>query len=170
MLSNEQIELRKKLMRRLIWKAPLIIGLMSFAVWWQSRKEIEPQREMPAVSAISAAALAGNWHAQISYPSGAKYDEQFFFQPEGAKLFGTASFLGVKHGIEDGEIVGETLMFKVRFEEASDSATQLRWNRYEGMIVGAEIRMKVFDDKGNVPVEFSLTQASGVSIEKYSRR
>ena len=38
---NPRLELRKKLMRRLIWKAPLILGLVSFAVWWQVRQDAE---------------------------------------------------------------------------------------------------------------------------------
>ncbi len=41
----------------------------------------------------------------------------FLFQPEGAKLFGTASFLGAKRGIEEGKIEGESISFIVRFQE-----------------------------------------------------
>ena len=94
----------------------------------------------------------------MTYPWGAKYAEHFFFQPEGDKLFGTASFLGVKRGIEDGQIIGETVTFSVGFEEISGSTTRLRRNRYEGKLSGNEIRLKIVDDQGNAPVETVLTK------------
>ena len=89
--------LRKKLLRRLIWKAPLIFLLMFFAVWRQVRTERGTQ---PSSSAGSKAALfTGRWNGEVIYPWGDKYSEEFLFQPEGDKLFGTASFLGMKRGM-----------------------------------------------------------------------
>jgi hypothetical protein len=32
-------ELRRRLLRRLVWKVPLILLLVSFAIWWQWRNE-----------------------------------------------------------------------------------------------------------------------------------
>jgi hypothetical protein len=156
-------ELRRRLLRRLAWKAPLIVVLVFFAIWWQWKKESEqPLRtEAQSAAAKSAAAFAGIWSGAITYPWGAKYTEQFFFQPEGDRIFGTAMFLGSKRGIEDGVVVGETVSFRVRFEELMDGVSKVRWNRYEGKIVGSEVLLKVYDDKGNPPVEFKLAKREG---------
>ena len=40
--DNWKAELRQRLRRRLVWKIPLIILLVSFAVWWQWRKDAVP--------------------------------------------------------------------------------------------------------------------------------
>jgi hypothetical protein len=162
--AEKKLAVRKRLFKRLLWKAPIILFLVSFAVWWQWRKEQEQPatNQNPVVDPKISGAFAGNWSAEINYPWGVKATEQFFFQPEGAKLFGTASFLGVKRGIEEGEIVGDTMLFKVRFEEMAGGTTRLRWNRYEGKLQGKEIRLRIIDDKGSPPVEVTLSQAGGV--------
>jgi hypothetical protein len=91
-VSDPRAALRKKLLRRLWWKVPVIFLLVAFAVWWQWRQEREQelrsQRPSPA-----AGAIAGTWSGEVKYGWGDKYNEVFLFQPEGAKLFGTASFL-----------------------------------------------------------------------------
>ncbi|MGH7929446.1 MAG: hypothetical protein ACREQV_16780 [Candidatus Binatia bacterium] len=87
---------------------------------------------------------------------GTKYAEQFFFQPEGSRLYGTASFLGYKRGIEDGKIEGDGLSFRVRYEEVSGNVSLNRVNRYSGKIAGAAIRFRLQDDKGGAPVEFVM--------------
>ncbi|HWH79035.1 MAG TPA: hypothetical protein VNT76_16750, partial [Candidatus Binatus sp.] len=160
--NEKKLAVRKRLFRRLLWKAPIILLLISFAVWWQWHKEQEQSRgsQNSVVVSRNTAAFAGDWSAEISYPWGVKMNEQFFFQPEGDKIFGTASFLGVKRGIEEGQFVGETMFFKVRYEEVADSTTRLRWNRYEGQLVSKEIHLKLFDDKGSPPVEVTLIQTS----------
>lgn len=155
--SDWKIELRQRLVRRLAWKLPLIALLVSFAIWWQWSRDAERPRSGQISSA--AAAIAGTWSGEVTYPSGAKYTEQFFFQPEGDKLYGTAMFLQAKRGIEDGKIAGETISFQVQFEEVIDSMARTRWNRYEGKLAGAEIRLRILDDKGNPPVEMTLSKA-----------
>jgi hypothetical protein len=109
--------------------------------------------------------LAGSWTAEVTYGSGERRREQFFFQPEGDKLFGTVSFHGTKRGIEDGKIAGSNILFYVGFEEVVNSATQARVNRYEGTLLGNEIHLKLFDDAGNPPVEFSLVKSDGQSSD-----
>ncbi len=149
----------------MVWKAPLIIALVSFAVWWQLRHNIErgADNKSPAANSQLSSLLAGSWTAEVSYGSGERQREQFFFQPEGAKLYGTVTFLGTKRGIEDGKIAGAMFSFNVRFEEVTDSATQVRVNRYEGTLVGNGLHLKLFDVRGNAPVEFSLVASNGVS-------
>ncbi len=157
--SDARDELRKKLLRRMVWKVPLIFLLMSLAVWWQTSKEnAAPPAARTGQAPSKAAAFTGAWQGEVAYPWGAKYTEHFLFQPEGDKLFGTASFLGAKRGIESGQIVGETVTFSVGFEEISGSTTRLRRNRYEGKLAGNEIRLKIMDDQGNAPVEMTLAK------------
>ena len=148
-------------MRRLIWKAPLIIALVSFAAWWQLKHNTErgPVKESTAVNSQLSSRLAGSWDAQVPYGSAERRREQFFFQPEGDRLFGTASFLGTKRGIEDGRIAGSTISFYVTFDELVNGATRQRRHRYEGSLVGAAVQLKLFDDEGNPPVEFTLAKS-----------
>ncbi len=152
-------------MRRLIWKLPLIVALVSFAVWWQLKHNTlpAPDRESPAANSKVSAVLAGSWTADVTYNSGARHREQFFFQAEGHRLYGTASFQGTKRGIEDGKIAGSVISFSVGFEEIANGATQARVNRYEGTLLGDEIHVKLFDDAGNPPVEFRLVKNNGAS-------
>jgi hypothetical protein len=150
---------RERLLKRLWWKAPVIFVLVSFAVWWQWRQEeaakVASQAVTPGMSKV-AQSVSGAWQGEVAYSWGAKYTEQFFFQPEGSRLYGTASFLGHKRGIEDGRIDGEGFSFSVRYEEVLDNVAAGRINRYRGKVAGSEIQFRMHDDKGGVPVEFVM--------------
>ena len=155
-LEEQRTKLRKKRLRRLIWKVPLILVLISFAVWWESlRRQPNGDTKVEAF----AAAFTGSWAGDVSYSWGAKYNEPFFFQPEGSKLFGTAGFLGVKRGIEEGRIQGETISFYLRYEEVSGGESRERKNYYWGKLNGQEILMRVQDDRGNPAVEWVLRKS-----------
>jgi hypothetical protein len=158
MQSKEQIELRKKLMRRLVWKAPLIIALVTFAAWWESQQEAKKNSpgKSPVVSAEIIQRLTGSWQAEVNYPGRGKFTEQFLFQHEGSILFGTASYMALKHGIEEGRINGESLSFFIRFNEAVDNVNQEHKTYYWGTVAGGQIHLRVQDDRGDQPVEFSL--------------
>jgi hypothetical protein len=155
--GDPRTELRKKLLRRLVWKVPVILALVVFAVWWQWKKESE-QNAIPEVSAPVAAALTGSWSGEVTYSWGEKFQEEFFFQPENGKLFGSASFLAAKRGIEGGKIESESISFFVRFREISGEATSDHKNYYWGKLAGDKIQMRLQDDRGNPPVEFLLTK------------
>ena len=155
--DERRMEFRKKRLRRLIWKVPLIILLISFAVWWEGRRQhanddthVEP----------AAVVFTGSWAGDVTYGWGAKYSEPFFFQPEGNKLFGTAGFLGAKRGIEEGKIEGGTISFLVRFEEETSGKRRERKNYYRGELNGrGEILMRMHDDRGNPAVEWVLRKS-----------
>ena len=158
MRDDPRTALRKKLLRRLIWKAPLIFLLVFFAVWWQMRTERATQ---PSSNAGSKAALfTGSWNGEVIYPWGEKHNEEFFFQPEGDKLFGSASFLGMKRGIEDGKIDGDKLSFFVRFDEGSGAQTLQHKNYYWGQIADSRLSMRLQDSRGNPPVDFILRKSN----------
>ena len=158
--STRKVEMRQRLRRQLVWEVPLTIFLVSVAIWWQWRRdsEVPVSAQSFGIAAKTAAAIAGTWSGHVTYPWGAKYTEQFFFQPEGDSVFGTAMFLQSKRGIENGKVVGDTISFQVRFEETNNGTTRTRWNRYEGKLAGAEIRLRILDDIGNPPVEITLTK------------
>lgn len=152
-------------MRRLIWKLPVIIALVSFAVWWQLKHNTErgADKELTAANSQFATLLAGSWAADVTYASGERHREQFFFQPEGDRLYGTASFLGTKRGIEDGKIAGGQVLFGVRVDDVVDQVVREHRLRYEAKLDGMELQAKLFDDKGNPPVQFRLAK-----IEEFS--
>jgi len=161
-VEDPRAALRKKLLRRLWWKVPVIFLLVTFAVWWQWRQEreeeLKAQRPSPA-----AGAIAGTWSGEVKYDWGDKYNEVFLFQPEGTKLFGTASFLGAKRGIEDGKIDGESISFIVRFQELAGDTTRDHKNYYWGKLNGKEILLRIQDDRGSPPVDFVLRKSAAAN-------
>lgn len=159
-------EMRQRLRRRLVWKIPLIVLLVAFAVWWQWRQQAAntPALTVTRNSDSFAAKLTGRWRGEAIYPWNAKYQEEFFFTPEAQTLFGTASFIGIKRGIEEGRIIGETITFKVRFEETAGDGTRLGTNRYEGRLSGENLLIKFFDEAGSPPVEIKLSRYGDAEI------
>jgi hypothetical protein len=155
-------ELRRRLLRRLAWKVPLILLLVSFAVWWQWRKESE-RNPSSGASARAGAAFTGSWSGEVTYSWGEQFKEEFFFQQENGKLFGNASFLGARRGIEEGKVEGENILFFVRFQEVSGGTTTEHKNTYWGRLTGEKIQMRLQDDRGNPPVEFVLNKSPALS-------
>lgn len=153
---QERLQQRKK---ALLWKAPLVCALVAFAIWWQARQS-QPPQTAPTVNAPMAGQFAGTWSADLTYHWDAKHKESFFFQPEGNRLYGTASFLGAKRGIDDGKIEGEEIFFSVRFQEESSAGRRDRKNYYAGKIDGTAIRFRMQDDRGSPPLEFIATKVA----------
>jgi hypothetical protein len=153
--ADPRAELRQRLLRRLRWKLPTIFLLVSFAVWWQWRQEQAVRLKSEALTK-AASAYTGAWAGDVTYSWGARYQEEFFFQPEGNELFGTASFLAAKRGIEDGKVEGDRISFVVRFQEVSDGATRDHKNYYWGKLDGRQILLRMQDDRGSPPLEWVL--------------
>jgi hypothetical protein len=157
MQDDRNTALRKKLLRRLVWKAPLIFLLVFFAVWWQMRAERGIQSSSSA--GVNAALFTGSWNGEVSYRSGDRYREEFLFQPEGDKLFGTASFLGIRRGFQEGRVDGDKISFFVQFDERSEDQTVPNKVYYWGQIAGDQVAMRLQDSRGNPPVDFLLRKA-----------
>ena len=149
--------LRKTLFRRLLWKVPLILLLVSFALWWQWSKE---QSRETSFNAAANAAFTGEWAGEVTYPWGVKHNERFTFKPDGNTLFGAAGFLGRERGIEDGKLEGDSISFSIRFEELSGTEKRERKNRYWGKLTGRIIAMRMQDDSGDPAVEWTLTKSA----------
>lgn len=159
--GNHQTVLQHR-KRALLWKAPLVLALVVFAVWWQGRQNRQSHPDDSALSAQGAKvaqSLAGHWSANVTYGWGATHAENFFFQPEGERIYGTASFLAAKRGIDDGKIIGDEITFSVRFQETSSQGNRDRKNYYGGKITGNEIRFRLQDDRGSPPLEFTATKS-----------
>lgn len=154
-ISDERAALRRKLLRRLWWKAPIIFLLVAFAAWWQTRQDRNEQVKTEN-SVAASAAITGTWSGEVTYGWGDRHGEQFLFQAEGTKLFGTASFLGAKRGIEEGRIEGDNFSFFIRFQEVSGDTTTEHKNYYWGKLEANEVRLRIQDDRGNPPVEARL--------------
>ena len=143
--------------RRKIWGGPVALLLIVGALWWQwaqTQKQSQVGTAKPGVHSPAAAAISGVWQGEVAYSWGPTYTERFLFQVEGDKLFGTASFLAFKRGIEDGRIDGDTISFTVRFSEALEGLSTERTNRYMGVLSGGEIHFRMQEDKGSPPIEF----------------
>ncbi|HEY7554588.1 MAG TPA: toll/interleukin-1 receptor domain-containing protein [Candidatus Binatia bacterium] len=153
---------RARLWKRLLWKVPLILLLVSFAVWWQWRQEQTGQPapgSAPAEISRMATAIGGVWEGEVTYSWGAKYKERFFFQPEGDKLFGTATFLGAKRGIEEGRIGGDQISFSVRFEEMLGGVTREVRNYYTARIIENGVSLRIQDSRGTPSMEFKIIRS-----------
>jgi hypothetical protein len=155
--GDPRAELRQRLLRRLRWKLPIIFLLVSFAVWWQWRQEEAVRLKSEALTK-AASAFTGAWAGDVTYSWGARYQEEFFFQPEGDRLFGSASFLGAKRGIEEGKVEGGDISFVVRFQEVSDGATRDHKNYYWGKLESGQFLLRMQDDRGSPPLEWVLTK------------
>ncbi len=121
-----------------------------------------------AVAALAVAALAailvtrggappdgigGDWRSDVAYSWGARTTERFRFRVDGETVNGTASFLGVPRGIQDGRLTAGRLTFRTRIDAGPGSP--LFWNSYRGRVDGAAIRFLLQDDRGSPPLEFT---------------
>ena len=117
--------------RRKIWGGVAILLVMA-ALYWQWNQSHKQRGSGNALSGVNSAAAISGWWKEVTYGWGPRYTEQFLFQTEGDKLFGTASFLAFKRGIEDGRIEGDKISFTVRFQTVSEGMTSEHKNRYLG--------------------------------------
>jgi hypothetical protein len=147
--------------RRKIWGGVALLLVMA-ALYWQWNQSHKQRGMGNALSGVnSAAAISGVWQGEVAYSGGSTYTERFLFQAEGDKLFGTASFLTFKRGIEDGRIDGDKISFTVRFQTVSEDMTTEHKNRYVGSVSGNQIHFRMQDDRGNPPVEFVAGKENG---------
>jgi hypothetical protein len=138
--------------RRTAWGAAGLLGLALAGAWlWHLR---EPAR--PAVN--------GPWVAEVTYDwPGANYRESFDFEGDGTELRGSAGFLGVPRGIEQGQVAERRLSFVTRSAELGGAETV---HRYSGQLVDGEIRFSLQTEGGStphVPVTFVARRADAGS-------
>jgi hypothetical protein len=108
--------------------------------------------------------LEGEWSAPVTYSWGDKYTERFTFRVDGNEVLGTASFLGVRRGIRDGTLKGNTVAFTMSTKEVSrdwNNPTDVE-HRYRGRISGDVITFYMQSEGGSssIPIEFAATRVS----------
>ena len=142
--------------RRKLWGGVALLLVMAalFWQWNQFHKQRVRGDAATGLNSPAVAALSGWWTGEVAYGWGARYTERFLFQPEGDKLYGIASFLAFKRGIEDGRVEGDKIFFTVRFQTVSEGMTSEHKNSYLGMVSGNQIHFRMQDDRGNPPIEF----------------
>jgi tetratricopeptide (TPR) repeat protein len=104
--------------------------------------------------------LVGEWSADVTYSWGAKYSERFTFKLDGNDVFGTASFLRVRRGIQRGSLSGNSIQFQTQTEEISGDRTRTVTHRYRGTISGNIITFFMQSDgaSSSEPIEFTANR------------
>jgi hypothetical protein len=108
--------------------------------------------------------INGEWTAEITYDwSDRKFTETFTFGGEKEAVHGTASFLGVKRGIVEGNVVKGQLEFVTKTQAFSGDFDNQKEvvHRYLGKIVENEIQFVLQMEGGfstNVPLEFTASK------------
>ena len=85
--------------------------------------------------------------------------EIFTFNGDGTEVHGTASFLGTKRGILEGELGKDKIQFITKTQEVLGSqAPSLSLHRYRGKILRDEIKFVMQTEGGyseHIPIEFT---------------
>ena len=133
------------------------------AWWWSSRRAPAPAAADDS-SPTSRPAVNGRWQAEVEYDwPNARFSERFEFGGEGSSLHGSAGFLGVPRGIEEGRVDAGGVSFVTRSAETSGDARRDTVHRYAGRRVGDDELRFTMQTEGaatpHVPVQFVARRA-----------
>jgi hypothetical protein len=130
---------RRAVVPRAVLIALLVLLATAAALWWLLRP-LPP--DMPVAGATARAPVNGRWQAAVRYDwPGADFTETLDLQGEGRTLAGTASFLRVPRGIEQGELDGATLRFVTRSSEQQGGSERAVTHRWQGRLDGDVLRL-----------------------------
>lgn len=100
-----------------------------------------------------APAVIGDWHAEVVYEDGGRFDERYVLRLTGSALSGSASYRGARRALEEGELGGDTVSFSVRTRERrGDEQVELR-HVYTGTLEDGALRF-VLETPGAAPITF----------------
>lgn len=114
--------------------------------WWASRPERTPRKpQRPQnVPAATRAAINGRWLADVVYDwPNANFTERLALAGEGDEITGSVSFLRVPRTIVDGRVTAQGLRFATRSTEVSGGTERELTHRYQGQLVGDELRLQM---------------------------
>lgn len=97
-------------------------------------------------------AINGRWAAQLRYDwPNADYEERFEFSGQGRQLSGTASFLRVPRGVQQGQVQADHISFVTRSGEMTGDGQPERTleHRYEGRLVGDRLELLMVTSGGS---------------------
>lgn len=129
------------------------------AGWWSLPRAPAPAVADPASSAATRPAVNGRWQSEVEYDwPNARYTERFEFGGEGLTLHGSAGFLGVPRGIEEGRVDAGGVSFVTRTAESAGDARRDTVHRYAGRRIGDDELRFTMQTEGaatlHVPVQF----------------
>lgn len=141
----------------------LFVGVASFGV---AAMRVTPGEAKPPAVGAAAADIDGEWLAEVKYDWGDGYSETFALNYDGTEVMGTASYLGRKRALFDGELKGDRISFITKTQEAmgGDDSTRGVVHHYTGKVVGDRIRFTLRSEGGfseHVPVEFTAVRTRG---------
>ena len=165
--------------------AGVALGLLGLALWAGLRPTVAPPvarragdataTAAAAASAASAAAstaaasvrpaINGHWQAEVVYDwPNAHFSERFEFSGDGSRLQGSASFLRVARSIDEGTADASGLRFVTRSTEVAAASSRDTEHRYQGQLVGDELRLTmqtVGASTPHLPVSIIARRAAG---------
>jgi len=118
--------------------AALVAGaaVLAAAAWWLAADRPGVGSGDATSAGEARAGINGPWIAEVPYawlPKAKR--ERFVFSGEGARVIGTASFLGVDRLVQDGRFeAGEGLQFVVETSEMAGSSLRAVRHRYHGTL------------------------------------
>lgn len=131
------------------------------AGWWLLRPA---PSATPVATPVGRAPVNGRWQAAVRYDwNSADFTETLVLQGEGRALAGSASFLRVPRGIEQGEVDGALLRFVTRSSEQLDSSERTVTHRYSGRLDGDMLRLTMQTEgaaQPHAPVEVLARRAA----------
>jgi hypothetical protein len=135
------------------------IGLLALALalWAGLRPAVEapvarPPSPSSAVASAVRPAVNGVWQAEVVYDwPNAHFSERFDFSGDGQQLQGSASFLRVARSIDQGKADASGLQFVTRSTEVAGATTRDIEHRYQGQLVGDELRLTMLTVGASTP-------------------
>jgi len=111
------------------------------AAWWALRPAPGPAAS--ATTPATRPAVNGRWQADVRYGwMGTEVRETLDLQGDGTTLQGTASFLRVPRGIEDGRVDADGIRFSTRSTEVAGSGPErVVTHRWRGTLVGDTLQL-----------------------------
>lgn len=149
------------------------VVVLAAAAWWLARGR--PGTGDVAAAGPVRAAINGTWVAEVPYAwLREPLRERFVFSGEGARVSGTASFLGVDRLVQDGRFeAGEGLNFVVHTSETAGNSLRDVRHRYHGTLQADGIHFEMQTEgasQPHAPLRFlarrALPPASGAAASE----
>lgn len=134
----------------IVMAAVLVLALAGGARWWSLRDG--------APNTPEAAAVLGEWSAEVAYPWNLRVREHYIFTLDNGRISGSASFLGVARALEAAAWNEGRLRFQTRSQTVSgDEPARELVQRYELWRDGEIVRVRLQIQRGralDAPFEF----------------
>ena len=130
---------------RAVWAGAAVACLLAGAAWWALRPAPGPGAHPATGMSAQAArpAINGRWQADVRYGwLTSDLRETLDLQGAGTVLQGTASFLRVPRGIEDGRVDADGIRFTTRSTEVAGSGPErVVTHRWRGTLAGDTLQL-----------------------------